>query len=94
MDEIGSPWAAETTTRKNRRCSRPHEFCTGFGPTETSITLLQMIEKDLAAAENEVQTLLEKDVPEFNRSLVDRRITPIISFNNSAPATKEEAPAR
>ncbi len=53
-----------------------------------------MIEKDLAAAENEVQTLLEKDVPEFNRSLVDRRITPIISFNNSAPATKEEAPAR
>ena len=50
---------------------------TGFGPTETSITLLQMIEKDLAAAENEVQTLLEKDVPEFNRSLVDRRITPL-----------------
>jgi hypothetical protein len=67
---------------------------TGFGPTEASITLLQMIEKDLAAAENEVQTLLEKDVPEFNRSLVDRRITPIISFNNSAPATREEAPAR
>jgi len=67
---------------------------TGFGPTETSITLLQMIEKDLAAAENEVQTLLEKDVPEFNRSLADRHITPITSFNNAAPATKDDAPAR
>ena len=36
---------------------------TGFGPTETSITLLQMIEKDLVAADN--------------RSLVDRHITPL-----------------
>ena len=63
---------------------------TGFGPTETSITLLQMIEKDLAAAENEVQTLLEKDVPEFNRSLVDRRITPITSYNNSASTPQQE----
>jgi len=49
-----------------------------------------MIEKDLAAAENEVQTLLEKDVPEFNRALTERRITPITSFNNSAPTPQQE----
>jgi len=68
---------------------------TGFGPTETSVTLLQIIEKDLAAAENDVQTLLEKDVPEFNHSLADRGITPITSFNNFALETKEEGtPAR
>jgi hypothetical protein len=66
----------------------------GYGPTDTAVTLLQMIEKDLAAAESDVRTLIEKDVPEFNRTLTERRITPITSFNSFAPLAKEEAPAR
>jgi len=66
----------------------------GYGPTDTSVTLVQMLEKDLAVAENDVRNLIEKDVPDFNRALAERRITPITAFTNFAPATKEETPAR
>ncbi len=62
---------------------------TGFGPTETSITLLQMIEKDLDAAEKEVHTLIEKDLPEFNRSLTDHQITPITWLKSLPPSANE-----
>jgi hypothetical protein len=64
----------------------------GYGPTNASVALLQMLEKDLAAAEGDVQTLVDNEVPEFNRALAKRRITPITSFNSLAPTTKEEAP--
>jgi len=47
------------------------------------MTLLQMLEKDLTAAESDVQTLLDKDVPEFNRALLQRRITPITAANSA-----------
>jgi len=60
----------------------------GSGPTDTSVALLQMLEKDLAEAENGVRTLLEKDVPEFNRVLAERRITPISAAG--APAQPSE----
>ena len=55
----------------------------GYGPTDTAMTLLQMLEKDLTAAESDVQTLLDKDVPEFNRALLQRRITPITAANSA-----------
>jgi len=67
---------------------------TGFGPTETSITLLQMIEKDLDTAEKEVQTLIEKDLPEFNRSLTDHRITPITWLKSLPPSAEERTIAK
>jgi len=68
---------------------------TGFGPTETSITLLQMIEKDLDAAEKEVQTLIEKDLPEFNRSLTDHQITPITWLKSLPPQRRNgQSPSR
>jgi hypothetical protein len=62
----------------------------GYGPTDTAVTLLQMLEKDLAAAESDVQTLLDKDVPEFNRVLLQRRITPITAANSATQSPEQQ----
>ena len=48
-----------------------------YAPTETSRNLLEMIEKDLAAATAEYRTLMDKDLPAFNRSLADHGVTPL-----------------
>jgi photosystem II stability/assembly factor-like uncharacterized protein len=50
-----------------------------YAPTETSRNLLEMIEKDLAAATAEYRTLMDKDLPAFNRSLADHGVTPLIA---------------
>jgi photosystem II stability/assembly factor-like uncharacterized protein len=52
-----------------------------FGPTDTARGLLDMIEKDLNTAKSEYRTLMDKDVPAFNRSIAASGITPI-SANN------------
>jgi len=39
-----------------------------FRPTDASLQVLEMIEKDLAAATSAFTTLVEKDVPAFNRT--------------------------
>src|SRR6202035_554253 len=41
-----------------------------YGPTDTARGLLDMIEKDLAAAKSEYSALMDRDVVVFNRSLV------------------------
>jgi len=48
-----------------------------FAPTDTNIEMLQVIEKDLSAVQTEYHTLIEKEVPAFNRKLADHGITPI-----------------
>ncbi len=40
-----------------------------FKPTDTSVTVLQTIEKDLDAAKAEYRNLIEREVPAFNRSI-------------------------
>ena len=40
-----------------------------------------MIEKDLAAAKSEYRTLMDKDVPAFNKSLVANGMTPVAPNN-------------
>jgi len=40
-----------------------------FAPTDTSIGLVETIEKDLNAARTEYKALLERDVPAFNRAV-------------------------
>jgi hypothetical protein len=47
-----------------------------FAPTDTSIGLVETIEKDLDAAKAEYKTLLERDVPAFNRA-VGAAISPL-----------------
>jgi hypothetical protein len=54
-----------------------------FGPTETSLAMLQFIEKELEIAKTEYKSLLDKDVPVFNRALTDKGATPITT---TAPA--------
>jgi hypothetical protein len=52
-----------------------------YGPTDTALNLIDMIEKDLAAARTDYRTLMDKDVPAFNKSLVSNGVTPL-SPNN------------
>jgi hypothetical protein len=66
----------------------------GYDPTDTAGALLRVIEKDLAAAESDVQILIEKVVPEFKRTLSEHRITPITAFHFSTPDAKVEINAR
>jgi photosystem II stability/assembly factor-like uncharacterized protein len=47
-----------------------------FAPTDTSIALVETIEKDLNAAKTEYKNLLERDVPAFNRT-VGSSMTPL-----------------
>jgi len=53
-----------------------------YGPTDTALELIAGIEKDLAAAKTEYRTLIDKDVPAFNRSLAASGVTPISANNN------------
>jgi hypothetical protein len=46
-------------------------------PTDTAAAILETIEKDLAEAHSDYQSLVEKELPGFNRSLLDKGITPI-----------------
>src|SRR5579863_1042530 len=50
-----------------------------FAPTETSRNLLDMIEKDLAAATTEYRGLMDKDLPAFNRSLAEHGVSPLVA---------------
>ena len=52
-----------------------------FGPTDTAKNLSDMIEKDLTAVRAEYRTLMDKDVPAFNRTLVAGGATPIAPNN-------------
>jgi hypothetical protein len=47
-----------------------------FPPTDTSIGLMEGIEKELNAAKSEYRNLLDRDVPAFNRA-VGGAITPL-----------------
>jgi photosystem II stability/assembly factor-like uncharacterized protein len=61
-----------------------------YGPTDTSKSLLEMIEKDLTAAKAEYKTLMEKDVPGFNRSLAEKGVTPLAATMPPAAAPAAE----
>ena len=40
-----------------------------FAPTDTSVGMPENIEKDLNAAKGDYKTLMERDVPAFNRAI-------------------------
>jgi hypothetical protein len=52
-----------------------------YGPTDTARSLLDMVEKDLASAKAEYRTLMDKDVPAFNKNLVANGMTPVAPNN-------------
>ena len=45
-------------------------------PTDTSVGMLENIEKDLNAAKADYKTLMDRDVPAFNRA-IGGAITPL-----------------
>ena len=48
-----------------------------YRPTDASLAVLEMIEKDLAAAKGEFTSVMERDVPAFNRSTGSNGLTPL-----------------
>ena len=49
-----------------------------FRPTDTSVAVLQTIEKDLDAAKAAYRKLIETEVPAFNRSIAEKGLVPVI----------------
>ncbi len=49
-----------------------------FRPTDTSVAVLQTIEKDLDAAKAAYKKLMETELPAFNRSLAEKGVVPVI----------------
>ena len=47
-----------------------------FPPTDTSVSVMESIEKDLNAAKSDYKTLMDRDVPAFNRA-IGNAITPL-----------------
>ncbi|MBV9406497.1 MAG: hypothetical protein JO211_14230, partial [Acidobacteriaceae bacterium] len=50
---------------------------TNYGPTDTSVQILDMLEKELSAARADYTALLEKDLPAFNRALAGSGVMPV-----------------
>ncbi len=48
-----------------------------YGPTDTAKGLVQEVEHDLSVAEADYKALMEKDVPPFNKMLLEKGITPL-----------------
>jgi len=56
-------------------------------PTDTAAAILQTIEQDLTDAQSGYQNLIEKELPVFNRALLDKGITPVAFLR---PADKHD----
>ena len=52
---------------------------TDFRPTDTSLAVFETIDKDLNTAKIEYKTLMEKEVPAFNRAVAERGIAPLVA---------------
>ncbi len=62
-----------------------------YGPTDTSVAVLETIEKDLTAARKDYQALMDKEVPAFNRAMLSGGVTPLSAGTQgsvAAPATR------
>jgi uncharacterized protein (UPF0335 family) len=51
-----------------------------YRPTDASVAVLEMIEKDLAAAKTEFTNVMEKEIPAFNRAIGGRGVSPLVSL--------------
>ena len=63
----------------------------GWGPTDTALKLLDMIEKDLATAKADYGNLYEKELPAFNRSLAEHGVTPMVAADPNAEQSGDES---
>jgi hypothetical protein len=58
-----------------------------FKPTDTAVTLVSTLEKELAGVAAEYRNVMEKDIPAFNRELAAAGVTPLTSPTGAAAPT-------
>jgi len=54
-----------------------------FRPTDADLQIFDLIDQQLKAVQADYSAVLRKDLPEFNRALADRGITPIVGAAES-----------
>ena len=64
---------------------------TNWKPTDTEVELTRDLEKKLAQAGGDYKNLMEKEVPAFNKTLLEHKVTPIVT--TGAPPMAEQQPA-
>ncbi|HEX4310227.1 MAG TPA: hypothetical protein VHZ25_09385 [Acidobacteriaceae bacterium] len=64
---------------------------TEFKPTDTEVQLAHQYEQDLAKAEGDYHSLMTKDLPAFNRTLVDHNGIPVAATGAPAPAAPADS---
>ena len=55
-----------------------------FRPTDSEVEIFDGIDKELKAVQADYRRLVEKDLAEFNHSLADRGITPVVGASKSS----------
>ena len=63
-----------------------------YPPTQTSITLLDSIEKSLNAAQADYRALMEKELPAFNRAILGGGVVPLTAAVSSTKAQSGSEP--
>jgi hypothetical protein len=66
---------------------------TDFGPTDAEVEVLGQIEKEMAAAKSEYNSLMQTDVPAFNKTLTEHGALPLSpAVQGETKASAEESP--
>jgi hypothetical protein len=71
----------------------------GYPPTDASVAVLHVLDGRLAAAQAEYRTLMQKELPQFNRTLVKSNISPVVaqlspSISHARPTAGAESSNR
>jgi photosystem II stability/assembly factor-like uncharacterized protein len=61
-----------------------------YPPTQTSVAVLETIEKSLSGAEADFRALMDKDLPAYNRAMVSGGVTPVTAVLSTHPASPPE----
>lgn len=56
---------------------------TDYPPTQTAINILESVEKSLSAARGDYHALLEKDIPAYNKAMLDGGVMPLTAVANT-----------
>ncbi|HUJ31639.1 MAG TPA: hypothetical protein VLY23_10195 [Candidatus Acidoferrum sp.] len=62
-----------------------------WAPTDSDLAVLDSIEKDLATAKSDYNSLFDKDLPAFNHSLAEHGVTPIVDAAPEPPQGVSES---
>jgi photosystem II stability/assembly factor-like uncharacterized protein len=72
----------------------------GYPPTDASVQVLKVLDGRLATAKADYRNLMQKELPQFNRTLASSHITPLVAqmpaseTSDTSASTKESGPNR